>query len=159
MFKSFLLFLLFIFTFTTTAQNNADEIAIKEVIASFFKGLQKGDSALVAKTFHKEIKIQTTATNPEGKKTLTTDFKIKLLTGVANKNPVHVYFEKLLSIDVKIDGNLASVWTPYEFYFNGNFSHCGSNSFQLFNNNGIWQITYLIDMRRRANCKAPQNKK
>ena len=106
----------------------------------------------MSSTLHKEIKIQTTATNQEGKKLLITESKSKLLTSVANKNPEVTYFEKLLSYDIKIDGNLASVWTPYEFYVNGNFSHCGANSFQFFNNNGTWEIIYLVDMRRRSGC-------
>lgn len=156
--KFFLSCFLFFFVFTMSAQNNSEEAAIKEVIATFFKGLHNGDSAVVSKTFHKDIKIQTTSTQKENK-VLVTESKTKLLTGIATKNPAHVYFEKLLAINVQIDGNLASVWTPYEFYFNGTFSHCGANSFQLFNNNGLWQITYLIDMRRRTNCKALQNKK
>jgi len=156
--KFFLSCFLFFFVFTMSAQNNSEEAAIKEVIATFFKGLHNGDSAVVSKTFHKDIKIQTTSTQKENK-VLVTESKTKLLTGIATKNPAHVYFEKLLAINVQTDGNLASVWTPYEFYFNGTFSHCGANSFQLFNNNGLWQITYLIDMRRRTNCKALQNKK
>ena len=156
--KLFLSYFMFFVVFTITAQKNIEEEAIREVIATFFKGLHKGDSAVVSKTFHKDIKIQTTTTQ-KGKKILVTEAKTKLLTGIAAKDPKHVYFEKLLAINVQIDGNLASVWTPYEFYFNGTFSHCGANSFQLFNNNGLWQITYLIDMRRRTNCKALQNQK
>lgn len=156
--KLFLSYFMFFFVFTITAQKNIEEEAIREVIATFFKGLHKGDSAVVSKTFHKDIKIQTTTTQ-KGKKILVTEAKTKLLTGIAAKDPKHVYFEKLLAINVQIDGNLASVWTPYEFYFNGTFSHCGANSFQLFNNNGLWQITCLIDMRRRTNCKALQNQK
>jgi hypothetical protein len=76
-----------------------------------------------------------------------------LLTSIANKKPETVYLEKLLSYDIKVDGNLASVWTPYEFYLNGNFSHCGANSFQLFHNNGKWEIIFLVDMRRRESCE------
>ena len=102
---------------------------------------------------HKDIKIQTTFTNKKGEKVLKTETRSKLLEIVASKNPKDVYLEKLLSYTIKIDGNLASVWTPYEFYFNGEFSHCGANSFQLFNNNGNWEIIYLVDMRRRDNCK------
>ena len=150
---------LFVFSTAITAQEKQEEKAIKTVIETFFKGLHTGDSIIVATTIHRDIKIQTTATNKEGENILKTDSKIKLLTSIANKKPEHVYLEKLLSFDVKIDGNLASVWTPYEFYFNGNFSHCGANSFQLFNNNGKWQITYLIDMRRRDDCKALKEKK
>ena len=81
------------------------------------------------------------------------------LTSVANKKPENTYFEKLLSYDIKIDGNLASVWTPYEFYFNEKFSHCGANSFQMFNDNGKWKIIYLVDMRRRSGCSALSSEK
>ncbi|QOD59821.1 nuclear transport factor 2 family protein [Polaribacter haliotis] len=153
--------LLIIITFSTTisGQKNKEEIAIKSVIDTFFEGLHKGDSTLMKSTLHREVKIQTTSTNKEGNKILITDSLEKLLTGVANKKPSHIYLEKLTSIDIKIDGNLASVWTPYEFYFNGKFSHCGANSFQLFNNNGIWQIIYLVDMRRRENCETLKEKK
>ena len=86
-----------------------------------------------------------------------TDSKKKLLIGIANKKAENTYLEKLLSWDIKINGNLASVWTPYEFYLNGKLSHCGANSFQLFNNNGKWEIIYLVDMRRRKNCNIQKN--
>ena len=148
-----------IFSLTLTSQERiAKEKDIKKVIATFFDGLHKGDSTIMKTILHKDIKIQTTATNKKGEKTLKTETKSDLLTSVANKNEAHIYNEKLLSFDIKIDGNLASVWTPYEFYFNGTFSHCGANSFQLFNNNGKWEIIYLVDMRRRGNCKALKNK-
>lgn len=53
---------------------------------------------------------------------------------------------------VSIDGPLASVWTPYKFYYAGNFSHCGVNSFQLVKINNQWKIQFLIDTRRRQGC-------
>ncbi|HNA01067.1 MAG TPA: hypothetical protein PLN49_09415, partial [Ferruginibacter sp.] len=54
---------------------------------------------------------------------------------------------------VRVDGALAIAWTPYKFYFNGKFSHCGVNSFQLVRFNGEWKIQYLIDTRRKAGCE------
>ena len=140
-------------------QEEKEKQAIKKVIETFFEGLHKGDSTIMKKTLHAEIKIQTTATNREGQKLLKTEERQQLLVNIARKKPSDVYLEKLLSYDIKVDGNLASVWTPYEFYFNGKFSHCGANSFQLFNNNGTWEIIYLVDMRRRGNCKALKDKK
>ncbi|NVJ88472.1 MAG: nuclear transport factor 2 family protein [Flavobacteriaceae bacterium] len=150
---------LFLISLGVTGQEQNDEKAIKQVIDTFFEGLHKGDSTIMKKTLHKDIKIQTTATTRNGQKILRTELRQNLLTNVANKKPEMVYFEKLLSYDIKVDGNLASVWTPYEFYVNKNFSHCGANSFQLFNNNGTWQIIYIVDMRRRDNCEALKNKK
>ena len=143
---------LFIVVQIGTAQQKTQEKAIKKVISTFFDGLHKGDSTLMATTLHKDIKIQTTTNNREGSSVLKTETKAQLLAGIANKKPADKYFEKLLSYDIKIDGNLASVWTPYEFFYNDIFSHCGANSFQMYNNNGKWEIIFLVDMRRRGNC-------
>ena len=147
-----------IFSATISAQNDNEKKEIKNTIETFFVGLQKGDSTILKSTLHKDIKIQTTFTNKKGEKHLKTESRANLLKNVANKKPENTYLEKLLSYTIKVDGNLASVWTPYEFYLNGKFSHCGANSFQLFNNNGKWEIIYLVDMRRRANCKAINKK-
>lgn len=141
------------------AQENRKEEAIKNVIDSFFEGLHYGDSSKIRTTIHKDLKIQTTSSTKDGIKVLRTQKVKDFLTAIANKKPENNYFEKLLSYDIKIDGNLASVWTPYEFYLNEKFSHCGANSFQLFDNNGKWEIIYLVDMRRRSDCIAinPKN--
>lgn len=141
------------------AQDKAQETQIKNVIETFFEGLHYGDSAKIRTTIHKDLKIQTTSTTKDGIKVLRSETVNAFLTSVANKKPENTYFEKLLSYDIKIDGNLASVWTPYEFYFNEKFSHCGANSFQMFNDNGKWKIIYLVDMRRRAGCSALSSEK
>ncbi|TYP99632.1 putative lumazine-binding protein [Tenacibaculum adriaticum] len=145
--------------YVVNAQSSSEKKAIKNTIETFFEGLHKGDSTLVSSTLHPSIKMQTTFTDKGGEKKLITETKEKVLISIASKKSTDTYLEKLLSYDIKIDGNLASVWTPYEFYYNGNFSHCGANSFQLFNNNGKWEIIYIVDMRRRDNCEALKAKK
>ncbi len=47
---------------------------------------------------------------------------------------------------------MANAWTPYEFWYNGNFSHCGVNSFQLIKKDEKWKIIYLVDTRRKEGC-------
>ncbi|WP_422090073.1 nuclear transport factor 2 family protein [Tenacibaculum ovolyticum] len=155
--KIITLLIIFVLTTVVNAQTNNEQIAVKKTIETFFDGLHKGDSTIVSSTLHTTIKIQTTLTNKDGKKKLITDSKKKLLIGIANKKVENTYLEKLLSWDIKINGNLASVWTPYQFYLNGKLSHCGANSFQLFNNNGKWEIIYIVDMRRRENCNIQKN--
>ncbi|GGG92374.1 hypothetical protein GCM10011416_06620 [Polaribacter pacificus] len=147
--------ILLVFTISVNAQKNDSKKAVQTSIENFFKGFHKGDVALLKTTIHKDLKAQTTSTNPQGEKLLTTTPNaFDVLVNFATKvKPTDDYFEKILSYTIKIDGNLASVWTPYEFYNKGKFSHCGVNSFQLFNNNGNWQIIYLIDTRRTEGCK------
>lgn len=146
--------LLLSITITSYAQKNNQEKAVKTAIENFFKGFHKGDTLLLKKTIHKNIIAQTTFTTKKGDKVLRTTKEVyKTLLNFAKKvKPTDDYNEKIGSYTFHVDGNLASVWTTYEFYNKGKFSHCGVNSFQLFNNNGNWEIIYLIDTRRRTNC-------
>ena len=134
-------FLLLIASHFVDAQQESENQAIKKVIETFFEGLHQGDSTTMATALHKELKIQTTYTNGQQQKILRTETRNQLLINISKKKPTEKYEEKLLSYDIKVDGNLASVWTPYEFYLNDNFSHCGANSFQLFNNGKKWEIS------------------
>ncbi len=132
----FVTLLLLISTASICSQNTTIKNKIKNTINIFFKGMHNGDTLLIKKTISQNLKLQTTFVNKEGKNVLKTETKDAFLLAVSKKESSTVWFEKLLSMDIRIDGNLASVWAPYEFYLNNNFSHCGVNSFQLFNNNG-----------------------
>lgn len=57
--------------------------------------------------------------------------------------------ERLLSYNIQIDGTMANVWTPYEFYINEKLSHIGVNSFTLLLENNSWKIVHIIDTRRK----------
>jgi hypothetical protein len=96
---------------------------------------------------------QTAFKNKEGKDVLKTDDSSKLLEAIGKRTADQKWDERLKDYFIKVDGNMANAWTPYEFWFNGNFSHCGVNSFQLCHDNGQWKIIYLIDTRQRTGCK------
>tara|TARA_R110001583_G_scaffold189590_2_gene353163 strand:+ start:508 stop:987 length:480 start_codon:yes stop_codon:yes gene_type:complete len=156
--KSITLLLIITLTFSANAQKRGEKKAVRITVQNFFKGFHKGDTLLLKKTIHKDIIAQTTFTTQKGDKVLKSTPKAYdvLLNFAKSVKPTDNYDEKILSYTINVDGNLASVWTPYEFYNNEKFSHCGVNSFQLFNNNGNWEIIYLVDTRRKNDCKAPQ---
>ena len=156
--KTLTLLLLVTLTLSLNAQKRGETKAVRVAVQNFFKGFHKGDVALLKKTIHKDLHSQTTFIDGKGKSVIRTDAEAyDALVGFAQKvKPTDDYFEKILSYTIHVDGNLASVWTPYEFYNKGKFSHCGANSFQLFNNNGNWEIIYLVDTRRKNDCKAPK---
>ncbi|MBD2716603.1 nuclear transport factor 2 family protein [Microvirga sp. STR05] len=136
----------------TMAQTPAAETeAVKKTVQTFFDGMRKGDSTLVRSAlapgavFHtlntRNGTTQLHAENPS-------DF-VKAV-GTAHKD---VWDERISFDKVLIDANLASVWTPYEFYLGSTFSHCGYNSFQLVKLAGGWKIAHIIDTRRKEKCK------
>ena len=74
--KIFLVLALFFLNLAASSQEKNEEIIVKNVIDTFFEGLHKGDSAIVSKTLHKNVKIQTINTSKEGTKMLKDDKKI-----------------------------------------------------------------------------------
>lgn len=71
---------------------------------------------------------------------------------VASRPEGQVWKERLLGYEVVSDGNLAHVWTPYRFYVDEKFSHCGANSFTLVYTDESWKILNIIDSRRLGSC-------
>ena len=125
---------------------------IKDVIEHFFDGLHNGDTLIIKETIRSDIKIQTAFESNEGTFKLRDIELASFLKSLASKKKEDSWKEELLDFSIHVDKNIASVWTPYRFYFNNNFSHCGSNSFQLFNDNGNWKIIYLLDTRKKKDC-------
>lgn len=150
--KLVIVFLVFLFTISITAQTD-EESLVKASVDTFFEGFHKGDTALMRTVMADKILMQTAYKNKEGKDVLVTDEATKLINAIATRPDTQIWDERLLGYSIQIDGNMANAWTPYEFWFNDEFSHCGVNSFQLFKDGDQWKIIYLIDTRRRSDCK------
>lgn len=139
---------------STTLFGQIDEKAqVKATVDTFFEGFHKGDTTLMKSVMVDKIIMQTAYRNKEGKDVWVTDEPNKLINAIANRPDNQKWDERLLDYSIQVDGNMANAWTPYEFWFNDEFSHCGVNSFQLFKDGEQWKIIYLIDTRRRADCE------
>ena len=131
------------------AQKTAD--SVKAVVKQLFDGMKNSDAASIRSAFADSAILQTIGRNAKGEVRVQNeniaDFAesiSQLKKGAAD--------EQIVFESIKIDGPLAIVWAPYKFYFNGKFSHCGVDSFQLVFINGQWRIQYLIDTRRKQPC-------
>lgn len=49
--------------------------------------------------------------------------------------------ERMWNPEVRIRGPIASVWTPYDFWTDGKFRHCGVDAFDLIKTDEGWKIT------------------
>ena len=52
--------------------------------------------------------------------------------------------ERIWDPEVRVDGEVAIVWAPYDFYINDSFSHCGHDGFQLVRTDRGWRLASLI---------------
>ena len=127
------------------------EDSVKAVVNNLFRAMKNSDGVLLKSVFADSAILQTIETKTG--KTIVTNEAVAGFIESISKLPAGAADEQIIFDVVKIDAALASVWTPYKFFFNGKFSHCGVNSFQLVRLNNEWKIQYLIDTRRRAGCE------
>ena len=142
--KKIIFLLVMVFTISIQAQNQE----VQQTIETFFEGFHARDSVKIKSVCSDKMILQSIAENAKGGK-LTDESVSEFYHSIAGI-PANLDFqEKLLSYSIQVDGTMAQVWTPYEFYMNGKLSHKGVNAFTLFKDNGIWKIIYIIDTRRR----------
>lgn len=126
----------------------------KEVIAvikNLVKAMKTKDATLAKSVFAKNARL--TNVEEEGEKPVTKEGNMTEFIKFIGEASDNIYEERILDYEVKIDGIMATVWTPYEFYLNDKFLHCGVNAFQLFKSEEGWKIIQITDTRRRKGCK------
>lgn len=129
-----------------------EEEGIKTTVSSLFTGMKNADTNLVRNAFAPGAIMQTIVKNKEGKVSVHSE-PVDSFISFIGKPHKDVYDERIHFSVIKIDGELAVAWTPYQFYLNDKFLHCGVNSFQLVKLNGSWKILYIVDTRRRVGCE------
>ncbi|HVZ58058.1 MAG TPA: nuclear transport factor 2 family protein [Chitinophagaceae bacterium] len=137
--------------FTGSLHAQQAEDSVKWVVNRMFEGMKNADSGLVRSALADSVIFQTLVTQKDGSIRVASEdprefvaFIGRLSRGDADEQ---ITFET-----VRVDGPLAMAWTPYTFYYKGQFSHCGVDCFQLVRINGAWKIQYIIDTRRRQPC-------
>lgn len=149
--KYFFIVLTVIVCGTATKAQTAED-SVKAVINNMFTGMKTADPELLKSTFADSMVLQTISRNKEGQLIVKNEDPAGFIDFIRKEAPGNA--DERITFDVvKVDGPLAIAWTPYNFYYKGQFSHCGVNSFQLVRFNGQWKIQYLIDTRRKQGCK------
>lgn len=133
------------------AQTTAED-SVKAVVNSLFEGMRNGDGAKVKAAFADSALLQTIGRNKEGN-TVIRNSPIQAFADFVSKQQKGAADERIEFARIDIDGPLASVWTPYKFYLNGQLHHCGVNSFQVVRLGNGWKIQYIIDTRRMEGCQ------
>lgn len=142
--QRFVFVLLLVFVNSMYSQNEE----VKQVVVTFFEGFHAKDSTVIKSVCADTIILQSIAESSKGsqiKNQIPQDF----YRSIATIPSTMLFEERVLEYSIQVDGAMAHVWTPYEFYVNNKLSHKGVNAFTLFKDNGLWKIVYLIDTRRK----------
>ena len=52
-----------------------------------------------------------------------------------------------------VHGRIAQLWAPYDFWIDGEFSHCGIDSFALAKGDTGWRIVGVSHTVERDGCE------
>lgn len=153
-----LFLLLILFTgLTSFGQTSQEEAEAKKVVTDFFEAFHKQDSVALRNLAHPTVTMQSIGANAEGKTKLSSSSYGNFLKSIASIPSTTKFEEKLHGFEIKVNGPLAHVITPYTFHINGKLNHCGVNSFTLVKEDAEWKIAYLIDTRKREGCDSLKN--
>ena len=144
--KVLLVFLVFIPLFAQSQK--AEKKEVRKVIDLLFDGMRKGDSAQVRQVFLPAATLNTSSVSSKGEAKLHQDSFTAFLNAIGTPHK-EIWDERILSCEIRIDDNLATVWTKYAFYVDDVYSHEGVNAFQLVKLAGEWKILIITDTRRK----------
>lgn len=144
-------FIVFLFHnhFLVNAQSADD--SVKTVINQMFAAMKNADAVALKDLFADSALLQSISRTADGK-TVVKNEPLAAFIEIIGKQPVGASDERIKFESIKTNGQLASAWTPYEFYYNGQLHHCGVNSFQLVKIKNTWKIQYIIDTRSKYGC-------
>lgn len=132
----------------------AAEKEVAAVIERFFAGMLARDTAMMRTTFDPAARLLGIATPREGQPAVRATPMSDFLAGVVRGTGEGAN-ERIWAPEVRIDGNLAAVWTFYTLHVGERFVHCGIDSFQLLKLPDGWKIVSVADTRRTENCEPP----
>lgn len=148
--KHFLILLTAI-VFIKTAGAQTPEDSVKASVNKLFEAMKNSDATTLKTCFGDSVVFQTIIHTKEGKTVVVNESVNEFIESISQL-PKGAVDERITFETVKVDDPLAIVWAPYNFYYKGQFSHCGMDSFQLVRFGDGWKIQYIIDTRRKQGC-------
>ncbi len=121
--------------------SDADRAAILATVQSLFDALGERDTELLTAILHPDILMHSVELSAAGERSASTSTLEGMVARLEADGPRMT--ERMWDPEVRISGDLATVWTPYDFYVGEDLSHCGADAFILMRDGGDWQITSL----------------
>ena len=133
---------------------SAEEQQVVTVVEQLFNGIETQDTVLLAQLLDSGAQL-VSVREVDGAPRWTRRTKADFLAGIATNDVTMI--ERMWDPEVRIDGGIATLWAPYDFHIDGEFSHCGYDGFHLVRQGGIWLISAITYTVRTRGCEdAPQ---
>lgn len=123
------------------APTDAEEAEVVAALQSVFDALRSGDADLLRDVMDPGVVMHFSERNAAGEASFGSSTVEGLATRIASSEVPLI--ERMWDPVVRVDGALATIWTPYDFYVGDQFSHCGVDSATLMNGEDGWRVVGL----------------
>ena len=123
------------------APTDADRSAILGTVQALFDALASGDGQALRDIMHPNVLMHSVERSADGARSGSTSTLEQLVARVEGSESVLT--ERMWDPEVRVSGDLAMVWTPYDFYVGDDFSHCGADAFVLARDGESWTVVAL----------------
>lgn len=123
-----------------------------EVIAEterFFDAMRRHDAAALRESIHPDASFYVVSSDAPLATVKVDDWIMRIASSSEFLD------ERMWQPEVRIEGNLATLWAPYDFHRDRNFSHCGIDSFQFVREAGRWKLLTIVFTRKMTGCTTP----
>lgn len=131
-------------------QSRADEAAVMSVVNHLFESMQSQQGEALRNLFIPEGRLISTQRRKgqASVRLLALDDFVKLT--VETKEP---FRERMFRPEVRVEGDMATVWGRYDFHVGERLTNCGFNSFQLLRTPDGWKIAHIASTIITAGCQ------
>lgn len=130
---------------SAVAQQSPEQKEVLAALDKFFDGMTRRDTVLTRAIMLPGARFYVTA---EGKTHINTDSSYIASLGKGKE----LLVERIKDPTVLVRGNLATVWTWYEFLINDKRSHCGVDSFTFLKTETGWRMANAAYTIERTGC-------
>ena len=138
-------------TSTARAQSAPDRETILAAVNKFFAGMKARDTVMMSSVTHPGATIAA-ADYPGGEVRIGGGVAAEQFPGIAAMSEAPN--ERYLASEVWQDGDIATVWGPYEISLGARVLHCGYDAFNMVRANGAWQFAGAVYSARPDGCPA-----
>ena len=132
------------------AKAQSDQENVLLVVQNVFDGINTKNGPLIESVMAKGSVLYSTGVNDKGP-FFNPQTGIQFAGSIASATSE--FHEHMFETEVKIQQGVAMVWANYDFHVNGNFSHCGVDTFTLVRSVDGWKVASLVYTVERSGCK------
>lgn len=129
--------------------NPPDSGGVVETVQALFDAMREGDADALERVLAPEVMLA--VVNAEGGDSVSLATRADLIERFTRAEAT--LDERMWRPQVRIDGDLATLWAPYSFRIDGELSHCGHDAVHLVRRDGRWRIVSIAYTRTTEGCE------